>query len=83
MFQAISIETKFVPPSDPSLPALVLQVTRLVGSYMIWVGATTITGPQEAQSAISHGKLTRDWACAMPPVSVRCYPILRCCVDNW
>jgi hypothetical protein len=42
---------------------------------MIWVGTTTISRPQEAQSAISQGNLTRDWACAMPPVSVRCYSI--------
>ncbi|EPQ57310.1 hypothetical protein GLOTRDRAFT_58578 [Gloeophyllum trabeum ATCC 11539] len=65
---SIHVETKYVPPSDSTLPALALQVTRLVGSYMLWVGTTE--GPsEEVDTAPLHGSLAKDWACAMPPIS--------------
>lgn len=59
------IETKFIPPSQHSLPALALQITQLSGSYMIWVGSTTCTA-ETIDNAASQGSLLRDWACAMP-----------------
>lgn len=66
---SIRVHTKYVAPPEPSLPALALQVTQLVGSYMVWVGATE-ESPENAQLATARGALTRDWACAMPPTSV-------------
>jgi hypothetical protein len=67
---AISVETKYLAPSDPSLPALALQVTRLVDSYMLWVGITE-GSPTNVEKASLHGNLCKDWACAMPPKTVR------------
>ncbi|EPT04998.1 hypothetical protein FOMPIDRAFT_1021721 [Fomitopsis schrenkii] len=61
----IMAETKFVPPSDPTLPALALQVTRLLDSYMLWIG-TTEESAGDVQNAPVQGHLARDWACAMP-----------------
>ncbi|KAG0701332.1 hypothetical protein DFH29DRAFT_927344 [Suillus ampliporus] len=61
----ISVTSKYVAPSDPSLPALALQITSLVGSYMIWVGATN-QPPESVHHAAHSGVLCRDWACAMP-----------------
>jgi proteasome assembly chaperone 4 len=66
---AISVQTKYLPASDPSLPALALQVTRLVDSYMLWVG-TTERSLEDVSIAPSEGSLARDWACAMPPNTV-------------
>ncbi|CAL1706837.1 unnamed protein product [Somion occarium] len=63
---SIHVETKFIPPSQPYLPALVLQVTRLTGSYMVWIGATE-ESEGNAHIAPMRGFLLRDWACAMPP----------------
>ncbi|KAI5123064.1 hypothetical protein M0805_000498 [Coniferiporia weirii] len=64
----IETEIKYFAPSDDSTPALVVQSTRLVNSYMLWVGSTE-AGPSEAQRAPLGGSLCRDWACAMPPTS--------------
>jgi len=64
----ISIETKYLPSSDPSLPALALQVTCLVNSYMLWIG-TTDASPEDVSKALSEGNLAHDWACAMPPIT--------------
>ncbi|KAG2119880.1 uncharacterized protein F5147DRAFT_665705 [Suillus discolor] len=61
----ISVTSKYVAPSDPSLPALALQITSLVGSYMIWVGVTN-QPPESVQNAALSGMLCKDWACAMP-----------------
>jgi len=60
----ISVETKYIASSDSALPALALQVTRLVDSYMIWVG-TTEESAEEVHKAPLHGCLSKDWACAM------------------
>jgi hypothetical protein len=69
MSAAISIETKYLPSTDASLPALALQVTRLVDSYMLWIG-TTDAAPEDASKAPLQGNLARDWACAMPAIIV-------------
>ena len=65
----ISVETKRVPPSDPTLPPLALQATQLLDSYMLWVG-TTEEPAEDMQHASLHGHLARDWACAMPASKV-------------
>ncbi|EIN11884.1 hypothetical protein PUNSTDRAFT_37554, partial [Punctularia strigosozonata HHB-11173 SS5] len=50
-------------------PALALQVTSLVDSYMLWVGTTEAKEEDvKSGSAIEQGVLARDWACAMPPL---------------
>ncbi|KAJ8588858.1 hypothetical protein M405DRAFT_696736, partial [Rhizopogon salebrosus TDB-379] len=59
------VSSKYVASSDPSLPALALQITSLVDSYMIWVGVTN-QPPESVQNAARSGLLGRDWACAMP-----------------
>jgi len=69
MSAAISIETKYLPSSESSLPALVLQVTRLVDSYMLWIGPTD-AAPEDVSKAPLLGNLARDWACAMPAITV-------------
>ncbi|KAI9442497.1 hypothetical protein H4582DRAFT_2073051 [Lactarius indigo] len=62
----ISVETKYFPSSRPSSPALVVQVTCLADSYMVWVGATE--EPEEnAERATLQGQLGKDWVVAMPP----------------
>lgn len=62
----IHVETKYLPPDQPHLPALSLQVTQLVSSYMVWIGATEESA-ENANLAPLRGFLLRDWACAMPP----------------
>ncbi|KAF7792345.1 hypothetical protein EIP86_003381 [Pleurotus ostreatoroseus] len=64
----IHVETKYIAPADSTLPALALQATHLVNSYMIWIGCTDV--PEESvQLAPLRGSLAKDWACAMPPSS--------------
>ena len=59
------VETRYVPSSEPALPALAVQTTRLVDTYMLWVGTTDLE--QEAVgNAPLQGCLSKDWACAMP-----------------
>ena len=65
----IRLETRYVPASNDGLPALALQATCLVNSYMLWVGATA---EKDAERAASAGRLAADWACSMPPIAVRC-----------
>ena len=66
----IHVEPKYIAPADSTLPALALQATHLVNSYMIWIGCTDV--PEESvQLAPLRGSLAKDWACAMPPSSVR------------
>ncbi|OBZ67160.1 hypothetical protein A0H81_12812 [Grifola frondosa] len=60
----IHVDIKYIPPSEPSLPALAVQITQLVGSYMLWVGTTD--SEEELANAPVQGCLSRDWACAMP-----------------
>jgi len=65
----ISVETRYIAPSDPSLPAFALRITRLVDSYMIWIGTTELA-PDAVEKAPELGRLCKDWACAMPPKTV-------------
>ena len=62
----IQVKTSFIAPAEPTLPALAVQITRLVDSYMVWVGVTAETG-ETVGDAPRSGALCRDWACAMPP----------------
>ena len=64
----IQTRTKYFAPSDDSLPALVLQQTVLVDSYMLWI-APTDKKPEEAEQVPLTSRLCADWACAMPPAS--------------
>ncbi|TRM70023.1 hypothetical protein BD626DRAFT_22190 [Schizophyllum amplum] len=64
----ISVTTRYVSPQDDSLPPLALQITRMVGSYMLWVGMAE-GGPDRVAEAPLRGNLCKDWACAMPCVS--------------
>ncbi|KIK97798.1 hypothetical protein PAXRUDRAFT_135570 [Paxillus rubicundulus Ve08.2h10] len=57
--------TRYIPPAEPTLPALALHVTSLVDSYMLWVGVTE-EPPETVENAPRSGALCRDWACAMP-----------------
>ncbi|KAF8236545.1 hypothetical protein L208DRAFT_1390654 [Tricholoma matsutake] len=63
-----SVDTRYLASSDPSLPALALQVIRLVDSHMIWIG-TTECSPADVGRACLQGSLCKDWACAMPPTT--------------
>lgn len=66
----ISVDTRCLTPSDPSLPKLALRVIELVDSYMLWVG--TMDGSSEdVDRAQLQGNLCKDWACAMPSKVVR------------
>lgn len=62
----ISITTRYLESKTPGLPALVLQVTSLVDSYMVWVGISS-AGPEAKERTVAQGLLCRDWAVAMPP----------------
>ncbi|KAI0000516.1 hypothetical protein BJV77DRAFT_907981, partial [Russula vinacea] len=50
-----------------SSPALALQVTCLVDSYMLWIGVTEEELEEKASDAILQGHLGKDWAVSMPP----------------
>jgi hypothetical protein len=67
----ISVETKYFPSSGASFPALALQVTCLVDSYMLWIGVTEEELEEKASDAILQGHLGKDWAVSMPPWKVR------------
>ena len=59
----------YLPASDSSLPALALQILRMVDSYMLWIGTTDVSA-EDVSRAPLQGNLARDWACAMPPSAV-------------
>ncbi|KAI8993076.1 hypothetical protein BD414DRAFT_412819 [Trametes punicea] len=65
MHPRIQIDTRHFPPADLALPALAVQTTRLVDTYMLWVGTTDVE-PEQVASAPLQGCLAKDWACAMP-----------------
>lgn len=56
-------------------PCIILQITELVDSYMIWVGSTDSDLSSSDRDAIEQqialGRFASDWACAMPPLGVR------------
>lgn len=60
------VTTKCLESRNASLPSLVLQVTQLVDSYMLWIGVSE-GSPDDAEVAVMRGRLSKDWACAMPP----------------
>ncbi|KAF8124955.1 hypothetical protein EV363DRAFT_694363 [Boletus edulis] len=62
----VSVGTKYIAPAEATLPALGVHITRLVDSYMVWVGVTEETA-ESVGDAPQSGSLCRDWACAMPP----------------
>ncbi len=63
---SLKVEVKSLASGDPTLPPLVLQVTKMVGTYMLWVGVST-NKHGNGEQAILDGSLCKDWACAMPP----------------
>lgn len=69
----ITVETKYLGSGEASLPALAMQITSLVDSYMLWIGITDAS-PEDVSHAPLQGCLARDWACAMPPFAV-CSPL--------
>ncbi|KAI0697239.1 hypothetical protein BC835DRAFT_1270564 [Cytidiella melzeri] len=69
----IQVHTKYIPTSERALPALALQITQLVGSYMVWIG-TTGESAENVETALLQGSLLRDWACAMPPTNTAIPP---------
>lgn len=66
----IETETRYFPATGDGVPAFALQVTKLVDSYMLWIGVTD-RRPEEIERAAESGKLCKDWVCAMPPRFVR------------
>ncbi|TFY74332.1 hypothetical protein EWM64_g9680 [Hericium alpestre] len=62
---AIHVSSHRIAPASPTAPTLVVQVTHLVDSYMLWVGVADEPHVPEEQ-VIRNGHLARDWACAMP-----------------
>ena len=62
----ITITTRYLESKTPGLSALVVQVTQLVDSYMVWVGISE-AGPEAKERTVAQGHLCRDWAVAMPP----------------
>ncbi|KAF8518768.1 hypothetical protein JB92DRAFT_2901589 [Gautieria morchelliformis] len=61
----VNVSSHFIPPLNSSSPALAFQVTSLVDSYMIWAGIME-GHAEDVHNAASHGRLTQEWACAMP-----------------
>ena len=68
MAMLISVRTKYIAPAEAGLPALGVHITRLVDSYMVWVGVTDETA-ETVENAPQSGSLCRDWAYAMPPAA--------------
>lgn len=67
----MSVSTRYIAaPPDSSLPALVIQLTTLVDSCMIWIGITQ-EAEEMAEKVVESGRLGSDWACAMPSSDVR------------
>lgn len=69
----IETQLRYFQPQDDASPALVVQVTRLVDSYMLWVGPSSARSAEDVEAVNAtpqNGSLCRDWACAMPPLSV-------------
>lgn len=61
----IHVDTRYFPSAELAVPALAVQTTRLVDTYMLWVGTTDVE-PDQAETAPLQGCLAKDWACAMP-----------------
>ncbi|PPQ89723.1 hypothetical protein CVT25_014124 [Psilocybe cyanescens] len=62
------VQVKLLDTNNPSLPPLVLQITHMVDTYMLWIGtADSNTNTGNGEKAVLNGNLCKDWACAMPP----------------
>ncbi|KAI0645636.1 hypothetical protein C8Q79DRAFT_911491 [Trametes meyenii] len=61
----IHVDTRYFTPAEPALPAIAVQTTRLVNTYMLWVGTTDVE-PEQVGDAPLQGCFAKDWACAMP-----------------
>lgn len=69
---AIKVQVKIIGANDPASPPLVLQVTQMVNTYMLWIGAVeNISDIGAGENAVLSGNLCKDWACAMPATIVR------------
>jgi len=58
-------------PATPVSPAIIIQLTHLVDSYMLWAGTTDSdsNSQEDIETYIkTQGRVARDWACAMPPI---------------
>lgn len=64
----ISVRTEYIASAEAGMPGLAVQITRLVDSYMVWVGSTDETA-ETVENAPRSGSLCKDWACAMPPAA--------------
>jgi len=65
------VQVKVLNASKPTLPPLVLQITQMVDTYMLWIGVAGTNGNvEDGEKAVLHGSLCKDWACAMPPRTV-------------
>lgn len=60
----ITVTSHYVVPLDATGPGLAIQLTKLVDSYMVWVGVTE-NSPEQVHRAPAAGNLAKDWACAM------------------
>ncbi|KAJ7079152.1 hypothetical protein B0H15DRAFT_788222 [Mycena belliarum] len=72
--EKIAVRTRYFAGNDASQPGIVVQITALRGSYMIWAG--TSANGEQGEVSVSEGHLARDWACAMPPGQVPLGPSL-------
>ena len=69
---AIKVQVQIIGANDPASPPMVLQVTQMVDTYMLWIGAVeNISDIGAGENAVLSGNLCKDWACAMPPTTVR------------
>lgn len=67
----IDVQTKILPSNDPMSPPLVLRVTKMVNTYMLWIGIASKNHEVDGDRVASEGNLCKDWACAMPARTVR------------
>lgn len=65
----INVSSHLVRPANIYLPRVVIQVTSLTDSYMVWASAMQET-PADLDQAVRNGRLTHDWACAIPPTKL-------------
>ena len=72
----IETQTKYFPASNDGVPAFALQITKLVDSYMLWIGVVIGAG-DDVEQVVEKGKLCKDWACAMPPRLVRSFLVYQ------
>ena len=67
--------TSYAFEPTPAAPCIILQITVLVNSYMIWVGSAdsdlSLADREVIEQQVAlNGRLASDWACAMPPLGV-------------